>query len=103
MKLHIHQPCLKALGTNTPFFLAYPPSGWSPQVDTQDKNGVSALRAFKTGQVHLVYEAVQILSVKINSRNQMFVNSAMGICSLFSPALQSEQKAGSTQSFVPAQ
>jgi hypothetical protein len=61
MMLHIHQPCLKALGTNIPFLSNVSTLGLKPSGGYSRQNGVSALRASKTGQVHLVCE-VQILS-----------------------------------------
>ncbi len=54
VKLHVHQPCLKALGTNTPFLSRVSTLGLKPSGRYSRQNGVSALRAFKTGQVHLV-------------------------------------------------
>jgi hypothetical protein len=75
MKLLIHQPCLKALGTNTPF-LSHISTLWlKPLGGYSRENGVPALRAFKTGQVHLVHEAVWILSLPIILRplqNKMY-------------------------------
>jgi hypothetical protein len=42
-------PVLNASRADTPFCLKYPPKGFSLRVDTQDKNGVFVLRAFKQG------------------------------------------------------
>jgi hypothetical protein len=61
--LHIHQPCLKALRTNTPFLSCVSTLGLKPLGGYSRQNGVSALRAFNTGWVHLVHEAVWILSL----------------------------------------
>jgi hypothetical protein len=42
-------PVLNAPRADTPFCLEYLPKGFSPRVDTWDKNGVFVLRAFKQG------------------------------------------------------
>jgi hypothetical protein len=63
MKLHIHQPCLKALGTNTPFLSRVSTLELKPSGGYSRQNGVSALRAFKTEQVHLVHILVESQSV----------------------------------------
>jgi hypothetical protein len=54
VKLQVHQPCLKALGINTPFLSRVSALGLKPLGGYSRQNGVSALGAFKTGQVHLV-------------------------------------------------
>jgi hypothetical protein len=55
-----------------------PSGGYSRQ------NGVSALGAFKTGQVHFVHEAVHILSSSSasNSTRTYYIPLIKGICSL---------------------
>jgi hypothetical protein len=40
---------LNGLREDAPFYLEYPPKGFSPRVDTQDKNGVFVPRAFRQG------------------------------------------------------
>jgi hypothetical protein len=48
---------LKALGTNTPFLSRVSALGLKPSGGYSRQNGVSALGAFKTGQVHLVFHS----------------------------------------------
>jgi hypothetical protein len=61
VKLHMHQPCFEALRTNTPFLSCISTLWLKPLGRCSRQNGVSALGAFKTGQLHFVHEAVQIL------------------------------------------
>jgi hypothetical protein len=61
VKLHVHQPCLKALGTNAPFLSRVSALRLKPLGGYSRQNGVSAFGAFKTGQVHLVRYQVTTL------------------------------------------